>query len=86
MLGAGDAQHYAGLLIAGLMYWACLRLVTTDPVTEERFRGPLPCPDNEIMSRRCLFDVQPNHYAALCKHPRTIPHVPSPACSRFFVR
>ena len=52
------------------MYWACLRLVTTDPVTEERFRGPLPCPDNEIMSRRCLFDVQPNHYAALCKHPK----------------
>jgi hypothetical protein len=59
-------QHYAGLGLMSLLYWAVTHIRLPDPIDHTvYYTGAMPCADGEYMSRRCLFDVQPNYFAAL---------------------
>lgn len=59
-------QHYAGAGLLSLLYWVVTNIRLPDPIDHTvHYTGAMPCADGEYMSRRCLFDVQPNYYAAL---------------------
>lgn len=49
-------QHYGGLGLMSLLYWAVTHIRLPDPIDNTvYYTGPRPCADGEYMSRRCLF-------------------------------
>ena len=49
-------QHYGGLVVMGLLYWAVTHIRLPDPIDNTvYYTGAMPCADGEYMSRRCLF-------------------------------